>query len=274
MKKFNLYLVGSLFLTLFSCSKEDIVVDRELVNAYAEIEFSSEVDFNSGIDAASDNSSFTSRSEINSNTSLASCATVTVDNATPGVFPKTFTIDFGSGCVSNGILRSGSITVTVTNYIMTAGSVTTIVRGNNYYINGRKVEGTIVYENTTTDVNNPKWNRTITNGRTTTTSGDIYTHSGTRTVKQIAGVSTLTLVDNIYEITTGNHTITKNNNNTLTATVVEPLIKKYACAHISQGQLDLQGSILDGILDYGDNTCDYFATYTHSNGVVYDIVLN
>ncbi|MDP5001296.1 MAG: hypothetical protein NWQ15_05310, partial [Flavobacterium sp.] len=112
MKKFNLYIIGTLFLTLFSCSKEDIVVDRELVNAYAEIEFSSEVDFNSGIEAASDNSSFASRNNINSNTSLASCATVTVDNATPGVFPKTFTIDFGSGCVSNGILRSGSITVT------------------------------------------------------------------------------------------------------------------------------------------------------------------
>ena len=273
MKKINLYIIGTLFLTLLSCSKEDTTVDRELVNAYAEIDFSSEVDFNSGIEAASDNSSFASRSEINSNTSLASCATVTVDNVTPGVFPKTFTIDFGSGCVSNGILRSGSITVTITNYIMTTGSVTTIVRGNNYYINGRKVEGTIVYENTTTDVNNPQWNRTITNGKTTTTSGDIYTHFGTRTVKQIAGVSTLTLVDNIYETTTGNHTITKNNNATLTATVVTPLIKKYACPHVSQGQLDLQGSILDGILDYGDNTCDNIATYTHSNGQVYNISL-
>ena len=274
MKKLHFYSIGLLFLSLISCSKEDIVVDRELVNAYAEIEFSNEVDFNSGIEAASDNSSFSDRTSNNSNSALTSCATVTVDNATPGVFPKTFTIDFGTGCISNGIMRSGIITVTISDYIMNTGSVTTIVRGNNYYINSRKVEGTIVYQNTTTDVNTPQWNRTVTNGKTTTTAGDVFTHSGTRTVKQIAGVSTLALLDNIYEITTGNHSITKNGNSTLTATVVQPLIKKYACPHVSQGQLDLQANVIDGILDYGDNTCDYFATYTHSNGVVYNIVLN
>jgi len=51
------------------------------------------------------------------------------------------------------------------------------------------------------------------------------------------------------------------------------LIKKYSCNYISQGQLDLQGSFLDGILDYGDNTCDNQATYTHSNGAVYNVNL-
>ncbi len=272
MKNLKIYSLGILIISFISCSKEDLVVDRELVNASADIEFTNETDFNSGIEAASDNSSFSDRnSDINS--ALASCATVTVDDATPGVFPKTFTIDYGTGCISNGITRSGSITVTLTDYIMNSGSITTIVRGNNYYINGRKVEGTIVYENTTTNTATPQWNRTITNGKITNNAGVVYNHSGTRTIKQIAGVSTLALLDNIYEVATGNHTVSKNNGATLTVTIVQPLIKKYACAHISQGQLDLQGSVLDGVLDYGDNTCDYFATYTHSNGVVYDITL-
>lgn len=90
MKKMNFYIIGTILLTLISCSKEDIVVDRELVSAYAEIEFSSDVDFNSGIEASSDNGSFSSRTNSASNSELTSCATVTVDNATPGVFPKTF----------------------------------------------------------------------------------------------------------------------------------------------------------------------------------------
>jgi len=79
--------------------------------------------------------------------------------------------------------------------------------------------------------------------------------------------------DNIYERTSGNHTITRQGGSSLNLTVVEPLIKKYACNHVSQGQLDLQGSVLDGILDYGNNVCDNQATYTHSNGNVYPVIL-
>ena len=113
----------------------------------------------------------------------------------------------------------------------------------------------------------------IPNGKITNLAGVVFNHYGARTVKQTAGVNTLILADNIYEITSGNHTITKTGGTSLSVTVVEPLIKKYACSHISQGQLDLQGSVLDGILDYGNNTCDNLATYTHSNGTIYNVIL-
>ncbi|MQP24812.1 hypothetical protein GFJ94_07010 [Flavobacterium sp. LMO8] len=275
MKKFKIYTAGLLLLALnfTSCNKEeDFSVDKELVNASADIDLTNELDFNSGIDVSSDNSSYSERSSNQTN-AVAPCASVSVNNSTPGVFPKVFTVDFGTGCTYNGLTRSGIITITITDYVMNNGSIMTIERGNNYYVNGRKVEGTVVYENTTTNPDIPQWTRTITNGKITNLQGIVFNHNGTRTVKQTAGVSTLILADNIYEITSGNHTITRVGGSSLSVTVVETLIKKYACSHISQGQLDLQGSVLDGILDYGNNTCDNLATYTHSNGTVYNVTL-
>jgi hypothetical protein len=278
MKNLKTYVFGSFLafsLLLTSCNKEEegVAVDTELLAANAQIDFGNELDFNAGVDVASENSSYSSRNSSPFESLSPTCATITVDNATPGVFPKTFTVDFGTGCLHNGITRSGIITVTFSDYFINYGSTMTIVRTNNYYINSRKLEGTVVYENVTTNSSIPKWNRTVTNGVLTTLTGNVFTFSGTRTVQQTAGVGTLTLGDNTYEVLSGNHTVTKANGSTLTVTVVETLIKNYACNYISQGQLNLQGSFLDGILDYGDNTCDNQATYTHSNGTVYNVNL-
>lgn len=262
-------------LSLVSCSKEEEVrgtdLDQKLMIAATEVDFTNEVDFNSGMEVASDNSSY-SVSKNGSLSSLTTCATVTVDNSTPGVFPKVFTINFGNGCINNGIHRSGILTITLTDYLMNTGSVMTIERSN-YYVNGRHVEGTVTYTNQTSNPDTPQWTRTITNGKITNLLGEVYTHYGTRTVKQMEGVATLMLADNVYHVISGTHTINRPNGTTLTLTVVETLIKKYACNWISQGQLDLQGTYLDGILDYGNNNCDNQAMYTHSNGTEYPVSL-
>lgn len=274
LKTLTLYLF-IMSLGLISCEKEEnLTVDQELMKASADIDLTNELDFNSGIEASNDNSSYSNRLAIVSESNaLTSCATVTVDNATPGVFPKEFTVDFGTGCTYNGITRSGILTIIISDYVLNNGSLMTIERGNNYYVNGRKVEGTVVYENTTTNTSIPQWTRTITNGKITNLAGVIFNHYGTRTVKQTAGISTLIFADNIYEITSGNHTITREGGSSLSLTVVEPLIKKYACNHVSQGKLNLLGSVLDGVLDYGNNECDNLATYTHSNGNIYNVIL-
>lgn len=277
MKKTNLLvltILSILSLTFYSCDKEDQetnTVDQELLVVNGQIDFSNELDFNLGLDVATENNSYSSRAE-NTQMFFPQCANLSVNDPTPGVFPKIFTIDFGTSCLDNGILRSGIITITFDDYFTNYGSKMTIER-TNYYVNGRKIEGTVVYENQTTDSQVPKWTRTVTNGKLITITGNEFTFSGTRTVQQTAGVSTLALGDNIYEVLSGTHTVNRPNGTSLTVTVVEPLIKKYACNYISQGQLDLQGSFLDGILDYGDNTCDNQASYTHSNGVVYTISL-
>ena len=53
-----------------------------------------------------------------------------------------------------------------------------------------------------------------------------FTHSGTRTVRQIEGVSTLILADNVYEIVAGTHTVNRPNGSSLTATVQNPFDQK------------------------------------------------
>lgn len=274
MKNLKMYLAVLFLSTLFSCNRNDDNTDRnadsELVTANAIADYSSEIDFNYGIDLANSYSSYSSKSS--SNETMASCAIISINNSTPGVFPKVFTVDFGSGCTLNGVTRSGVLTLTLSDYLLNNGSVLTIERSN-YYVNNNKIEGTVVYTNQTTNANIPKWTRTITNGKITFANGAVFTHNGTRTVQQIEGVGTAILADNIYEILSGTHTVNRPNGTSLTATVVTPLIKKFTCNYISQGSLNLQGTYLNGILDYGNNTCDNQATYTHSNGQTYTISL-
>mgnify|MGYP001562858802 CR=1 FL=1 len=280
MKNVRFQIVSGLLavtLSLVSCTKEEEVknvssdADQKLMTASAEIEFTNELDFNSGIEAASDNGSYSSKNSNNTAT-LATCASVSVNNTTPGVFPKIFTINFGGGCMINGIHRSGILTITLSDYLMNNGSVMTIERSN-YYVNGKHIEGTVTYENETTNPDTPLWIRTVTNGQVTNLQGDTYTHHGTRAVKQMEGVSTPMLADNVYHVVSGTHTINRPDGSTLTLAVEQTLIKKYACNYISQGQLNLFGTYLDGVLDFGNNTCDNQATYTHSNGTVYPVTL-
>ncbi|MEW5676258.1 hypothetical protein ABGT15_08085 [Flavobacterium enshiense] len=278
MKKFRLQLLSGLLIAsvfMASCVKEETenpVVDQKLMIASAEIDFTNEADFNLGNDVASENSSYSSRGSDNLGR-FPDCATVTVNNTTPGVFPKVITIDFGTvGCLYNNITRTGVLTITLSGYLMNNGSVMTIERSN-YYVNGRHVEGTVTYVNETTNPETPQWNRTITNGRITNLAGEVFTHSGTRTVKMVEGISTLALGDNVYHILSGTHTVHRPNGTSLTVTVLETLVKRYACNYISQGKLILDGTYLDGVLDYGTGTCDNQATYTHSNGQTYAVNL-
>lgn len=278
MKNFKKLTLGFVVLMtgFFSCEKDEnqnVNVDKELLEAMATIDFTNELDFNSGIEVSNNGSSYSNRL-TNQTSNIAPCAEVTVNNATPGVFPKVFTINFGSGCTINGITRSGTLTVTLSNYVLTNGSIMTVERGDNYYVNNKKIEGKVEYVNNTTMLSNPQWTRTVTNGKITTVEGVIFNHFGTRNVKQTAGVGTIVFADNVYEITSGTHSITRLGGATLNSTVIEPLIKKYTCNNISKGKLNLQGTIIDGVLDYGSNLCDNLATYTHVNGVVFNVVLN
>lgn len=260
---------------MFSCSKEDnpisnSLTDADLVLASEKSSFADNLDINYSSELADSYDSYTNKSTLST---LTTCATVSIDNANPGQFPKTITVDFGTSCTFNGITRSGTLTITLTDYVINYGSQMTIVRGNNYYVNGYKVEGTIVYENTTTNTNIPSWDRNLTNGKITTPTGGVYTYTDSRSVELIEGASTLTLTDNVYKVVSGTRTVYRPNNTFLTCTILTPLIKSYSCAYISQGSLDLQGTYLDGVLDYGNGNCDNQATYTHVNGQVFNITL-
>lgn len=273
MKKYILILAVSLL--FFSCEREEVVLsglnDTDLLFNVAKTSISDEQDIDFGTNLVYENNSYSDRS--NSNITFT-CATITVDNSNPGEFPKTFTVDFGStGCTNNGLTRTGTLTITLSDYLSNNGSTMTIVRGNDYFINGYKLEGTIVYQNTTTNPNIPSWSRNLTNGKITSPAGNFYTYTDTRNVELIAGGSTATLTDNTYRANSGTRTVNRSNGTSLTSTIATPLIKAFNCNFISEGSLSLQGSFLNGTLDFGNGACDNIAVYTHSNGQSYVINL-
>ena len=72
------------------------------------------------------------------------CATVTVTPASG--FPKTITLDFGSGCTNpgTGVTRSGKMIFVLSDSLRHVGS-TSVLTFDNYYVNGFKREGTITW---------------------------------------------------------------------------------------------------------------------------------
>jgi hypothetical protein len=251
-----------------SCSSDNndpaVSTDLTSIGASIAIDTSNEMDLNTSLLI----STSTSTSGKPADTPPGICATITITTPNGGEYPKVFLADFGTaGCKDgNNLTRKGKLEVTLSGPITETGSKMTIKRID-YSIKDIKLEGTIEYTNTTTVASTPQWTRKVSNGKLTDLQGGVYTNSGTYTTKQTAGADTpLILSDNVYEIIDGTHTVTSSNGAALTLTVKEPLIKKYSCLFISKGQLKVQGGILNGVIDYGNNDCDATYTYTHENG--------
>jgi hypothetical protein len=268
--KFLFPALSILALTVISCTKEDVAAasDTTPIVASASIDVVNELDIQTGTQV-----SFEKLTSKNTGKSLTgSCAVVTMDPQTTPSFPKIFYVNFGDGCITNSVTRKGKLKITFSGLITVAGSTMTVERVD-YSVNGNKVEGKIVYKNTTASQNVPQWTRTITDGKFTDSKGDIYLNSGTHTVKQTAGVSTpLLLDDNTYEMTEGTHTVTKGNGAKITLTVSESIVKKHSCDYVSKGKLKVESSLLNGVIDYGNGDCDNKATYTQG-GIAFPITM-
>ncbi|MEP6676405.1 MAG: hypothetical protein ABJA78_14685 [Ferruginibacter sp.] len=190
-------------------------------------------------------------------TNTLSCAAITVTPATG--FPKTMIIDFGTGCTStNGVARTGKITVVLSDSLRKSGSTATMTF-DNYFVNGFKKEGIITWTNTST-VQIKSWQRKVENGKITAPGGNYWLHYGVRDIVQTAGASTpLNLLDDVYSIT-GNHTVTNAAGKTRTAVILTALEKKATCTNIDMGTVKVQGPNHFATIDFGNGTCDNIAT--------------
>ena len=263
-KIFALLSIPSVFF-LASCQKDENEPDPEFETTF-KLSENQAVSESINDDAtviffdASVNSGFYRLNGTAQTSGVLSCATVTVSQ---GSFPKTITIDFGSGgCVSaDGITRKGKINITLSDYVHNPGA-TAVMTFENYSTAGYKVEGTITWTNTSTQ-NGISWTRQITNGKVTEPiSGYYWTHEGTKNVTQTAGANTPTnLLDDVYSIT-GSHTVTNPAGKTRTVTITEALEKKTTCHNVSKGKMKIQAQTHFAVLDYGDGTCDNVATIT------------
>jgi len=204
-------------------------------------------------EAAVDNHFAGSRTtEVTQTMNLLSCASVTV--APLNGFPKTITIDFGSGCPSQDVVRSGKIIVTLSDSLRKSGSVA-VMTFDNYYVSGFKKEGTITWTNTSHEAIK-SWSRNCENGKITAPGGSYWVHSGTQNVVQTEGSGTpFNLLDDVFS-TTGSATVTNSAGVTRTSEITIALEKKVACDNIDKGAIKISGPSHYAVVDFGDGACD------------------
>jgi hypothetical protein len=215
--------------------------------------------------------------------SMPPCVTVSIVPQQLGVFPKTVTVDFGTGCFSHGHLRSGKVKTIYSGPLRTSGSVATTTF-DNYKIDSVSVEGKHIISNTTGSTpgsNQRQFKIEVVDGKLTRPNGNYSMWSSTRTNTQIEGNGTLLPGDDIFRLTGIAYGKVKRNNLIVlwNSEITEPLIKKFICRWISKGRIRTirqglpQNSPWVSILDYGTGTCDNQATLT-INGNTHQITLH
>ncbi|HWJ28356.1 MAG TPA: hypothetical protein VNS32_17555 [Flavisolibacter sp.] len=195
---------------------------------------------------------------------LQSCATVTLSPADTTTFPKTMTIDFGSGCVSpDGVTRKGKLIVSLSGMIRNIGSILSVAF-ENYYVNGFKVEGTYSIKNNTSNNVLSFITQTV-GGKVTYPDGTTYvTHTGTHTYTQTSGSATPSFADDSWSVT-GSGNTANSKGDILTVIIKTALLKNVICQHITSGAEEFTYNNLKGTLDFGNGTCDDKATLTIGN---------
>ncbi|HET9055823.1 MAG TPA: hypothetical protein VFN30_03140 [Chitinophagaceae bacterium] len=203
--------------------------------------------------------------------SVGRCFTVTVSPDTPGVFPKTVTIDFGTGCLGkDGKLRTGKIMIVFTGRLAEPGksATTTFV---NYTVNGVKIEGTHVITNTSTS-NNRSFTVEVTNAKITKQDGKWVKWSSAKSFVQTEGNGTPRFHEDDVIVITGNKNGENSEGATWSATIIDQLVRKGNCRWIVSGKVNLVRKGVTALLDYGNGDCDNKATIT-INGVTREITL-
>jgi len=196
--------------------------------------------------------------------SVGHCYKITSDPDRANTFPKTITIDFGSGCTGkDGHTRRGKIITVYTGHMRDAGSsATTTFDG--FYIDSIKVEGTLSIQNNSTS-SGLVFTVTITNGKLSDPSGDYAEINRTRTWTQTAGSSTPhDPIDDIYSITGSSSGTAQVLGITIqwTSTITTPVVRKMTCRWAVSGQVTITRSNKTAVLDYGNGDCDNQATVT------------
>ena len=197
---------------------------------------------------------------------IGDCATVEV-YPNDSTYPKTITISFGDSCIGrDGKIRKGKIVLHLTGPIRHSGSVMTITFVN-FYLNRAHLEGTKIITNLSEN-HTIKFTVQVVGGKVTWPNGRGFKYESFKYKKQIEGMDTRIVLDNVFEIT-GESKTEFNNGLVIKLNTVDPLIKKVICPWISDGTLKIQINNRILKLDYGfpsNGDCDNKALLTWNNG--------
>ncbi|WP_418263974.1 hypothetical protein [Flavobacterium faecale] len=271
MKTRKLILASSLALGLcISCDSNDKAVDNSpltIEDAQTESKIDAAIEDVSNIveDQYATQQASTAKPSVANPRNLPECAVVSFEliNNT-----YTRTVDFGTtGCtLANGNTIKGKIIISFSKDL-SAPSKTLSYTLENFYHNGRLIQGNRTIELTkkaTTHLNEVHPVSTLNIDMTVTfENGKIYTRKGTRTREIIEGYNTPQLTDNVL-IVTGNHTTSYPNGTTITSTIDPRLRFLGNCVYHFpvSGKITIVKNNNQGVIDFGDGTCDNKATIT------------
>jgi len=179
-------------------------------------------------------------------------------------YPKTLTLDFGTGCDYNGHTIKGSLSATLSDRIRNQGT-TISISFTNFEIDTIKLGGTVSLSVIEANVMNGatlKLNATITNGTLTLPSTSISL-SGTLDI--LWEMKTLNVyTDDLIDFTALNLTGTNTENVSFTATLVETMIYNVSCKETTDGAVKVETANISfpSTINFGDGTCDGKAMVT------------
>ncbi|MBA4321430.1 MAG: hypothetical protein C0408_01300 [Odoribacter sp.] len=208
------------------------------------------------------------KGDLESNVVLGdSCPIVIIANPPTGIWPKTITIDFGTGCTGYyGNTRSGKIIISVTErrYVTNA---TRTVSFENYFFNTIKIEGTKEFKNLGPNSNQKMvFSIKLTGGKITLPDGKTIERAFEHQREFIAGWNT---PKNIWDdecLITGTATGKNINGISYTNTILTALHWKRVCEFLVAGSIKFERSGVDPVvLDYGKGECDAIATLTRGD---------
>ena len=212
--------------------------------------------------------------EVENTTNNLGCAIYTIDDTIPGEYPKTLTLDFGTGCTSaDGILRKGKLAYTFTGPLLVPGSNATVTF-TQYVVNGYGVQGSYSITNNSTQFG-ISINTQVSNGIITYPSLLNYHYNANKTYTMTAGAATpFNITDDVYSIS-GNSAFTASDGSSLVNTITKPLVKAVACRYVSAGVISfVYDQLVNGTIDFGDSaTCDNLATLKIGTTVTQNIIL-
>jgi hypothetical protein len=214
---------------------------------------------------------------------ITACPDVTITLLSPpALFPKRIVLDFGTGCTStrDGRTRRGKIVIVYTNRLTVPGAMATTTF-DGYYVDSVKVEGTHKITNVA-EVNAlaKKWKVEVIGGKLSFPSGDFTEWNRTNIITQIEGISATNVRDWVLKVEGygSGHTRRHGIIVAWNAEIIDPLIKRFNCRWIVRGKIRIRRVNVtnttrwEGVVNFGDGTCDNRATIT-VDGHVREIIL-
>jgi len=196
------------------------------------------------------------------------CVTITLSSENGVTFVS---LDFGFGCeLQNGAVVSGIVNITYGP--IQNGTRTITYTLQNFTWNDIGVAGGATIFRERNNANGNPQSTVHVDLIISFQGGLVLQKDGTRVREWIEGVGSGTWEDNVW-LVTGNREVVSNTGFSHYGIITEALRREATCPHFVSGIVEITRNGNQGILNFGDGTCDNLAILT-VNGIDYTIILN